>query len=567
MVRQERLQNGRLKISAVANFHARIVRDLVYDDGEQERREFAVEAVVGEIKLAFCVSAAEFQRMDWVLNKLGPRAIIYPGQHQHARAAIQCLSGEIGEERIFSHLGWRKPDGHWVYLHAGGALGAGGSVSNVRVQLPPSLLGYRMEALQELDERARAVRDSLHFLRVAPDRISVPLLAGVYAAALGKRGFSLFLVGRSGVFKSTIAALCQQHFGAAMDASRLPANFASTANALESLSFHAKDALLVTDDFAPTGMQSDGGLRSVAERLFRAAGNQQGRSRMGKDGRSSTSQPPRALVLATGEEVPRGESIRARLLIVELGPGEVDRVTLTECQKAAQQGRLAAAMGSFLVWVARQYDHLQQRLSARAQELRSEIDGRTLHARMPTAVADLQASLEIFFEFAFEIGAVGSAERANLAERSIVAFNDLMACQMKYHRTSDPALRFLSLLQAGLSCGRAHVCSRDGNAPPQASAWGWRCKRSGRAWVPRGERIGWLDGLDLYLEFSISYHLAQQMAGEERLPVSEQTLRHRLHERHLLASVDVGRQMLLVRRTIEGRPRQLLHLRASELRP
>jgi hypothetical protein len=124
MVRQERLQNGRLKISAVANFHARIVRDLVYDDGEQERREFAVEAVVGEIKLAFCVSAAEFQRMDWVLNKLGPRAIIYPGQHQHARAAIQCLSGEIGEERIFSHLGWRKPDGHWVYLHAGGALAA-----------------------------------------------------------------------------------------------------------------------------------------------------------------------------------------------------------------------------------------------------------------------------------------------------------------------------------------------------------------------------------------------------------------------------------------------------------
>ena len=463
MVRQERLQNGRLKISAVANFHARIVRDLVYDDGEQERREFAIEAVVGEIKLAFCVSAAEFPRMDWVLNKLGPRAIIYPGQHQHARAAIQCLSGEIREERVFSHLGWRKPDSHWVYLHAGGALGADGSVSNVHVQLPPSLQGYRMEALQEVDGGARAVRDSLHFLRVAPDRISVPLLAGVYAAALGRRGFSLFLVGRSGVFKSTIAALCQQHFGAAMDASRLPANFASTANALESLSFHAKDALLVTDDFAPAGTPADRGLRSVAERLFRAAGNQQGRSRMGKDGRSSTSQPPRALVLATGEEVPHGESIRARLLIVELRPGEVDRITLTECQKAAQQGRLAAAMGSFLVWVAGQYDHLQQRLSARTQAIRSEIGGRTLHARLPIAVADLQASLEIFLEFAFEIGAVGSVERAKLAQRSIDAFNDLMACQTKYHRTSDPASRFLSLLQAGLSSGRAHVCGRDGN--------------------------------------------------------------------------------------------------------
>jgi hypothetical protein len=59
--------------------------------------------------------------------------------------------------------------------------------------------------------------------------------------------------------------------------------------------------------------------------------------------------------------------------------------------------------------------------------------------------------------------------------------------------------------------------------------------------------------------------VVQQAAGVERLLVSEQTLRHRLREHGLLASVDVGRQMLLVRRTLEGRPRQVLHLKASEL--
>jgi hypothetical protein len=62
-----------------------------------------------------------------------------------------------------------------------------------------------------------------------------------------------------------------------------------------------------------------------------------------------------------------------------------------------------------------------------------------------------------------------------------------------------------------------------------------------------------------------SYEVAQQMAGAERLPVSAQTLRHRLHERGLLASVDAGRQMLLVRRTLEGIPRQILHLKARDL--
>jgi hypothetical protein len=38
--------------------------------------------------------------------------------------------------------------------------------------------------------------------------------------------------------------------------------------------------------------------------------------------------------------------------------------------------------------------------------------------------------------------------------------------------------------------------------------------------------------------------------------VSEQTLRHRLREHGLLASIHVGRQMLLVRRTLQ---RLLVH--------
>jgi hypothetical protein len=67
------------------------------------------------------------------------------------------------------------------------------------------------------------------------------------------------------------------------------------------------------------------------------------------------------------------------------------------------------------------------------------------------------------------------------------------------------------------------------------------------------------------LEPAASYEVAQQMAGAERLPVSAQTLRHRLREHGLLASVDAGRQMLLVRRTLEASQKQVLHLKASNL--
>ena len=453
IVHRQVLQNGRVKITAVANFQARIVRDLIFDDGEQARREFAIDALVDETRLAFSVSAAEFSRMDWVLSKLGPRAIIYPGQQQHARAAIQSLSGDIIQEHIFSHTGWRQQETRWVYLHAGGALGSDGPAANVRVQLPAALQAYRLKAPQDLDDRARAVSESLRFLRVAPDRITFPLLAGVHAAALGSRGFSLFLAGRSGVFKTALAALCQQHFGAAMDASRLPANFASTANALESLAFHTKDAILVADDFAPAGTQADRGLQRLAERLFRSAGNQQGRSRLSSSGRTSAARPPRAVVLGTGEEVPDGQSVRARLVILEVGMGDVNSTVLTDCQKAAQQGRFAISMGSFLAWVAGQYDPLQQSWRTRVGEIRSQGGGQAVHARLPAALAELQASFEIFLGFAVEIGAIGAVEQEHLAQRNVLALNQLIERQAKYHLASDPTTRFLTLLQTALRHG------------------------------------------------------------------------------------------------------------------
>ena len=104
-------------------------------------------------------------------------------------------------------------------------------------------------------------------------------------------------------------------------------------------------------------------------------------------------------------------------------------------------------------------------------------------------------------------------------------------------------------------------------------AWCQNRQRSGAGGVHRrarngfrrGGRIGWVIGSDLFLDPAASYHVAQDAAGTERLPMSQQTLRHRLQESGLLASVDQGGQMVQVRRTMEGSPRQVLHLKATDL--
>jgi hypothetical protein len=131
-------------------------------------------------------------------------------------------------------------------------------------------------------------------------------------------------------------------------------------------------------------------------------------------------------------------------------------------------------MGAFLVWMAGQYDGLQQRLCARIEEIRGQFQAGAAHARLPSAAAALQSSFEIFLEFAIEIGAIGNPEREELAQRSVRALNELIARQANYQHAGDPASRFMNLLRTGLSAGQAHLADRTGRAPEVPAAWGWR---------------------------------------------------------------------------------------------
>ena len=161
-------------------------------------------------------------------------------------------------------------------------------------------------------ELADAVRASLALLDLGPDTITAPVLGAVYRAPLGEPSpvdFSVHLTGPTGVFKTELAALAQAHFGAGFNSRRLPASWADTANMLEKKAFLAKDAVLVVDDFAPTGTTADiQRLHREADRLFRAAGNRSGRARMRADGGSRPTYYPRGLIVSTGEDIPRARA-------------------------------------------------------------------------------------------------------------------------------------------------------------------------------------------------------------------------------------------------------------------
>src|SRR5262249_11044639 len=156
----------------------------------------------------------------------------------------------------------------------------------------------------------------------------------------------------------------------------------STANALESLAFLAKDVLLVIDDFRPGGSRWEiDSYHAKAERVCRAAGNASGRQRCWADGSVRAERPPRGLVLLSGEDLPRGESIRSRTLILQVRPGEFNIRDLTPLQRDAGLGLYAATMASFLQWLAPRYGEVRLRLDAEQAALRDQAIQEAGHPR------------------------------------------------------------------------------------------------------------------------------------------------------------------------------------------
>jgi hypothetical protein len=127
------------------------------------------------------------------------------------------------------------------------------------------------------------------------------------------------------------------------------------------LAYHAKDVVLSLDDFVLTGSLQDAARKhGKADRVLRAQANQRGRQRMASDQSLRPVRFPRGLMVATGEELPRGRSLRNRLCTLEVKETEIDIDQLTACQKSAGQGEYVKAMSGFIVWMLAHYEILRE---------------------------------------------------------------------------------------------------------------------------------------------------------------------------------------------------------------
>ena len=504
----------------LCNFRAQIARDIVEDDGSgQTRRRFEIETCLGVVT----IKAEEFDGMGWVTKTLGSGAVVEPGDavRRQLAVAIKVLS-DPAHSTVFTHLGWRKVGGVWRFLHAGGTIP---DDNEIELSLDPPLSDYKL-APPPTDARD-AVAASMGLIFVAPPHVAWPLLAATYRAplaAFAPISSSVFITGQTGSLKTALARLAQSHFGTAW-ASRDPANWLSTANSIERVAFLAKDALLLIDDYVPPGaVQDRGKLAAFADRLFRGAANHAGRRRMAADTSLRAEYYPRGMLLATGEDIPPGHSLRARLHIVQVQPGDIDKKELSKVQRAASDGILAEAMAAYVAWVAtRKTSRFPRRLNDLRRDARQRLDQG--HARTPENVADLMLGAETFLRFARAVGVIDDALMADLEADAWEALTSASTAQATLQEDVAPGARFLRLLPDAITAGRAHLANPRGTAPRNPGALGWRPRKNSggdderEGFEPRGDLIGYIVRAELYLIPEAAFAVVQRMAQDQQHPI------------------------------------------------
>lgn len=516
-------REGNLHAYSLCNFVATIVEDVIKDDGESGIRHMLItgKLATGAPLPGVEIPANKFSAMSWVVENWGTQAVVKAGlgTKDQLREAVQLLSEGVTERHVFTHLGWRVIDGRRIYLSASGAIGMEG----IDVELEREFEHYNLPLTA--DNPTEAMKASLKFLDIAPLTVTVPLWAAIWLAPLAEiiyPNFVLWLFGTTGSKKSTLAALALNHFGEKFNDTLLPADWWATVNSLEKMAFLAKDALFVIDDYRP---ESDPfrrrELEASAARIVRHVGNRSGRGRLVADLSLRTTFRPRGLVLSTGEQLPAGRSVAARLFTVEMRADDVNLEQLSRCQ--GQSHRYPHALGGYVQLIASQWEHLEAKLPDFYKQLRQKYQMADAHARIAGALSAMFIGLEMGLQYALMIGALDEAGFDELREKGETALLAVAQAQAKRVVDEKPTVRFLTII-GDLLC-QQRVALEDLNR-----------RNTGIGGTPgntdNAERLGWCDKEFVYLIPSATFNRVARYCASENypFPTTERTLMKELGE-------------------------------------
>ncbi|MCD2452462.1 hypothetical protein GO003_018930 [Methylicorpusculum oleiharenae] len=473
----------------------------------------------------------------------------------------QIHGGDLPVKTVYDYTGWKEIDNKWCFLTGSGAITENGlstdvevrmgDANNERYRLPPPLVG---------DELREATAIVLKLLDVCPNKpeVGIMLLAAVARAPLIsvlKCSVTIWLYGETGSHKSEFAALVLGFFGE-FDAQSAPGNFSDSAANRELKLFQAKDVVSVIDDFIPpkNKMEADK-MHSDAARLIRNTGNGVAAGRCEKDGSGRKDRLCRALPIVTAEDLPRGESILGRAIIISLSEHDFSEDTLTELQRAREDKVLSGFMSSYLQWLAPRIPQYQPKGEASFKKFCDEyareyrhLEIKKTHARAPANFANFVAGLDVLGRFLDDLQLLpGGTKSIDLLKRAEAAFKELMVDQSTYKAVEDGVQVFLNNIVTLLVSKSVHLIDHKdpdkpaGGTNTTAIKWGWKLVSTqiggDKSYGPAGDCIGYFD-IDrnlVYLEPGLVEKALARHCAHAPIGMSMLSLKRRLLSQGKLA--------------------------------
>ena len=369
-------KDGEVEVQ-LCNFAPRISCEVIYDDGEEERREYEilVRDENGDDLPKFRVPASSFGKMDWVNEKLPARCRldVTGSVEKHIVNAMKGSSAHADLRSIYAHTGWVKQDGEYHFLLPGSPF--------FEVELEGKHANYGM--IPETRESDLAYLYGMLELTFVPhDK------------------------------KSTLAALMLSFFGQFTESS-MPMSFADTPNSILFAVSHLDDLLTCVDDSHPSNKAEMDNMTLIQEKLVRGYGDRAQRNRLTSEITMRKTRPPQGNVIMTVEFLPQiGESSLARTFCVETTPESIDLKVLQDVQNQAKDGVLQRSMYSYLCWEKERFLVNDRKVEAFVASLRNKItelrwmwrDRMTaeripFHDRLPDTLASLTLGFRMLLKF------------------------------------------------------------------------------------------------------------------------------------------------------------------------
>ena len=449
----------------LCNFVPRIVSEKTVDDGAVVEKSLVLSGVHadGSTLPKVEVTGADLSNFNWLLDKWGAKCIIEVGQSRkdHLRYYIQTTAEEAEQSTEYHVTGWKKINGEWHFLLPGN--------SNINVVLNGKIQHYCGADVDDLYDLIDAY--NLYEKPPASSLIIHPLIAFAFLTPLNEflkqagcmPKFVLFLTGRTGTRKSTLAALFLSFFGQ-FTSSDLPMSFRDTANSIIANAFTLKDVLTCIDDFYPSDNAEMKKLNATAQTVMRAYGDRTGRARLRSDSTLMESRPPQGNAIITGELSPDvGESGTARYFSLELKEEDVDLGSLSVCQSEAADGAYRRTMYAYTEWLKRRYlcddshvEKLKDKLLNWHKIDRNDYyhHNQTCHGRLPETVACLMIGMRFFLQFLKENCVIKQEDQEvelELFRKELYALADLQSDSVEQDKPANIFIRKLyALMESGV---------------------------------------------------------------------------------------------------------------------